>query len=541
MKENDRAELNITGYTSDGEGVGRADGEAVFVPGAIAGEVCLVRIVNVGKTCAHGVLERVLRPSAHRIAPDCPYFPACGGCDFRHMDYGEELALKKQRVLDALARIGGVELPGLSICPSPRLDGCRNKAQYPVSLQKGRAVCGFYRAGTHEVVDVKSCRLQPPAADRIREAVLAWMASCGVPAYDERTRTGCIRHIYLRFGFQTGQILVCVVGSRDSAPAPEALVKALRSAAPEITSVVFSANRKPGNTVLGDRFETLFGPGYIEDELLGLRFRLSPRSFYQVNPEQAERLYQQALAFAALTKNDTALDLYCGTGTITLLLAREAGRAVGVELVEQAVADARENAARNGVQNAEFFCADAGEAARRFAAESRRPDVIVVDPPRKGLSEDVTAAMLEMQPARIVYVSCDPATLARDCRRLSPSYRLASAASFDLFPRCAHVETVVQLVLRNPVTHINIHVDVEELVQDKRGQATYPQIKEYVLEHFGLKVSSLYIAQVKQKLGIIERENYNKPKNEDAVQPQCPPDKEKAITDALKHFGMLPD
>lgn len=442
LKESDRCTARITGYTSDGEGVCRVDGEAVFVPGALAGETCLVKIVNVGKTCAHAQIEKILTPSPHRQTPDCPYFPDCGGCDFRHMDYEEECALKKQRVLDAFSRIGGIDLPELPFFPAPKLDGCRNKAQYPVARQHGRAVCGFFRARTHEVIPVETCRLQPPAADRVRRAVLAWMAEQNVPAYDERAQTGCVRHIYLRFGFATGQLLVCVVGNCTEVPAPEFLVRALRRVAPEVTTVVFSFHRKPGNAVLGDRFETLYGPGFIEDTLLGLLFRLSPRSFYQVNREQAEKLYEKALEFAALTKTDTALDLYCGAGTITLLLAKAAGRAVGVELVEQAIVDARENAARNGIENAEFFCADAGEAARRFAAEGRAPDVVVVDPPRKGVSEDVIAAMLAMKPRRIVYVSCDPATLARDCRRLGAGYRAEKAASFDLFPRCAHVETV---------------------------------------------------------------------------------------------------
>jgi 23S rRNA (uracil1939-C5)-methyltransferase len=443
LKESDRCTARITGYTSDGEGVCRVDGEAVFVPGALAGEECRLRIVNVGKTCAHAKLEQVLEPSPHRIEPDCPYFPACGGCDFRQMDYEEELSLKKQRVLDALTRIGGLAVRELPITGAPALDGYRNKAQYPAANQKGRAVCGFYRARTHEVIAVERCRLQPPEADRIRAAVLSWMSENHVSVYDERAHKGCVRHVFVRFGAATGQILVCVVGFCRSVPAPKELVAAVLAAVPETTSIVFCFNDKHGNTVLGDRFETLCGPGWIEDTLLGLRFRLSPRSFYQINHAQAERLYEKALEFAALTKDDTALDLYCGTGTITLLLAARAGTAVGVEIIPEAIADARENAQRNGVPNAEFFCADAGEAARRFAENGTRPDVIVVDPPRKGVSADVIEAMRAMAPRRIVYVSCDPATLARDVKLLSEDYRFERAEAFDLFPRCAHVETVV--------------------------------------------------------------------------------------------------
>ena len=303
---------------------------------------------------------------------------------------------------------------------------------------------------------------------------------------------------------------------------------------------MLSVNTKRGNAVLGDRFLTLHGPGSIEDTLCGLNFRLSPRTFYQVNHHQAQRLYQMAISQAGITKADTVLDLYCGVGTITLAMAGAAGKVIGVEVVPQAVEDAKDNAARNGITNAEFFCGDAGQAALELEKSGVRPDVVVVDPPRKGLNADTIEALHRMSPRRIVYVSCDPATLARDVALLKErGYTLKTAAAADLFPRCAHVETVCLLVLRNPVTHVNIDVDVEEMVQDKRGLATYEQIKDYVLEHSGLKVSSLYIAQVKQKYGIIERENYNKPKSEDARQPQCPLEKERAITEALKHFGML--
>ena len=539
MKTNDVLDLTVTGYTSDGEGVARSDGEVVFIPGAIAGETVRARIVNVGKTCAHGKIEKVLTASSHRVQPECPDFPDCGGCDFWHMDYDEECRLKQQRVIDALTRIGGVEITELPMHGAPRCEGYRNKVQFPVAAQKGRAAAGFFRARTHEVIDIQSCRIQPECADRVRAAVLRWMELYHIRAYDERSHTGYIRHIYLRVGEKTGQLLVCVVANCETLPKKKQLCQALLTAEPTITGIVVSYNTKKGNTVLGTREEVLHGPGYIEDELLGLRFRLSARSFYQVNHDQAERLYEKALEFAALTKKQTALDLYCGTGTITLCLARVAGKAIGVEVVDAAILDAKQNAARNGIENAEFFCADATEAAKRFAASGIRPDVIVVDPPRKGVSLDVVDAMAERAPERIVYVSCDPATLARDVKLLlQRGYRFETAEAFDLFPRCAHVETVCLLVRRNSL-HIDIDVDVEKMLQEKRGQATYPQIKDYVLEHSGLKVSSLYIAQVKQKCGIIERENYNKPKSEDAKQPQCPPEKEEAIKEALRHFGMI--
>ena len=318
------------------------------------------------------------------------------------------------------------------------------------------------------------------------------------------------------------------------------LFRSLREHCPELTGIVLDINKQKGNVVLAGDFYTLWGEPELTDRLCGLTFTLSPQAFYQVNPVQAERLYERAVEYAVNAPTDQVLDLYCGAGTISLCLARKAAHVIGAEIVPEAIENARRNAERNGIENAEFLCADAGAAAAELARRGVRPDCIVVDPPRKGMSPDAIDAMVSMQPPRIVYVSCDPGTLARDVKLLTQhGYTLTQVLAVDMFPQTPHVETVCLLVLRNPVTHINIDVDVEEMVQDKRGLATYEQIKDYVLEHSGLKVSSLYIAQVKQKYGIIERENHNKPKSEDARQPQCPLEKERAITEALKHFGML--
>lgn len=446
MKENDVLTLQITGYAANGEGVARHDGEVVFVPRAIKGETVRARIVNVGKTCAHGEVLEVLQPSSHRLPPACPDFPACGGCALWHMDYEEESAYKSQRVVDALTRIGGVAVETLPFHPAPSCESYRNKVQFPVAEQKGKPIAGFYRARSHAVVPITSCRIQPACADKVRAAVLSWMEQYRIRAYDERTGTGDVRHIYLRVGKQTGQLLVCLVVNGKDLPRKKALLTAVQAAAPELTSLVLNYNSARGNTILGTREEVLFGAGSIEDVLCGLRFRLSVRSFYQVNHDQAEKLYEKALEFAQLDSSRTALDLYCGTGTITLCLARQAGHAVGVEVVDAAIEDAKQNAARNGITNAEFYCADAAEIAKRFAGEGRHPDVIVVDPPRKGVSLGVIEAMAAMAPARIVYVSCDPATLARDVKLLTArGYRLARAEAFDLFPRCAHVECVALL------------------------------------------------------------------------------------------------
>lgn len=446
MKENDVLQLHITGYASNGEGVARHDGEVVFVPRAIQGETVRVKIVNVGKTCAHGEILAVIKPSPHRVEPACPDFPACGGCAFWHMDYAEECAYKRQRVIDALTRIGGVTLAELPFHPAQSCEGYRNKVQFPLAEQKGRPVAGFYRARSHNVVPVTACRIQPACADAVREAILGWMERYAIAAYDERTGKGYVRHIYLRVGKQTGQLLVCLVVNGQSLPRTRELLRAVQTAAPDLTSLVLNYNSSRGNTILGTREEVLFGTGDIEDVLCGLRFRLSVRSFYQVNHDQAEKLYETALKFAALDESQTALDLYCGTGTITLCLAKRAGHAVGVEVVDAAIRDAKQNAARNGVSNVEFYCADAAKIAKQFAEEGRRPDVIVVDPPRKGVSPDVIDAMAAMAPQRIVYVSCDPATLARDVKLLTErGYRMQQVEAFDLFPRCAHVETVVLL------------------------------------------------------------------------------------------------
>ena len=447
MKANENYSVEIVGAAIDGRGIARVEGQVLFVPGALPGERCLVRVVNIGKTAAHGKLLRVEAASPHRIEPDCPYFPACGGCDFRHADYALETELKRQRVLDALNRIGGCGLENLKITGAAEQDGYRNKVQYPVQEQNGRAEAGFFSAGTHRVIPIAHCRIQPDCADAIRAAVLRWMEQYKIRAYDEKTGRGYIRHIYIRRGTVSGETLVCISANCKQLPRSAELTAAIHAAAPDVTSIVFTPNEKKGNTILGDTFPPLYGPGWIQDTLCGLTFRLSPAAFYQVNHDQAEILYRKALQFAALSGTETVLDLYCGTGTITLCLAREAGRAVGVEVVPQAIEDAKENAKRNGLADkTEFYCMDAGQAAQMFAAKGERPDVIVVDPPRKGVSPDVIEAMAAMGPRRIVYVSCDPATLARDVKLLRErGYALQTAEAVDLFPRCAHIETVCLL------------------------------------------------------------------------------------------------
>ena len=439
-------EARITDYTSEGQGVAHVEGCAVFIPNAIAGETVLVRIEKAQKTWAAGKILEITEKSPHRIQRQCPISSSCGGCDFWHMDYGEETRLKAERVKTCLNRLGGESLEDVPILAAPSCLGYRNKAQYPVARKKDRAYAGFFRSGTHEVVENKRCLILPEETDAVKDAVMDYVNQHGISVYDESAHKGLLRHIYVRRGVVSGQVLVCLVLNGDKLPHTDALLKRLQTI-PGFTTLVLSVNTKKGNAVLGDKFLTLYGPGYIEDTLCGLTFRLSPRSFYQVNHHQAQRLYEAAIAQAEITKEDLVLDLYCGVGTITLAMASAAGKVMGVEVIPQAVEDAKDNAKRNGIDNAEFFCGDAGQAALELEKNGIKPDVVVVDPPRKGLNADTIEALHRMSPRRIVYVSCDPATLARDVALLKErGYRLKNALAADLFPRCSHVESIVCLI-----------------------------------------------------------------------------------------------
>ena len=531
----------IEDYTAQGQGIARVEGCAVFVPDAIAGEVCQIRITKAAKTWAAGEIVSISQVSPHRINRQCPQGKRCGGCAFPHMDYAEECRLKRERVRQALNRLAGENLAQVPLLPAPSLTAYRNKAQYPVAPGPHGPVAGFFQAGTHRVIAAPRCAILPPEMDQVRDLVVAYMARFHVSAYEEATGKGLVRHIYVRKGWVSGQILVCLCVNGRRIPRQEALISALAQV-PGFATLVLSVNEKPGNSILGEEFHTLCGPGWIEDTLCGLTFRLSPRSFYQVNHEQAQRLYALAIAAGEIGPEDTVLDLYCGVGTITLAMARAAGRVIGVEVEPQAVADAQANARRNGVTNVEFLCGDAGQAAQTLAQRGLTPDVVVVDPPRKGLSLPVIQAVEAMNPRRLVYVSCDPATLARDVALLkTKGFALRNTQAVDMFPRCAHVETVV-LLSKGEIDSKKVRVEFSLEEMDMSGfqkGATYEQIKAYVLEKYGLKVSSLYISQVKRKCGLDVGQNYNLSKKEDAKVPQCPPEKEAAIMEALKYFRMI--
>ena len=546
LQKNQILTLRIERLSSDGSGVAHsADGEAVFVPGTAPGDEARVRIVKDCGRYAFGILDELLTPSPDRVPVDCPVAGPCGGCSLRHLDYAAELRAKQESVLDAFRRIGGLEVPVLDILPSPEVDRYRNKVQFPVGVDKNGAPCiGFYAGRTHRIVPCPDCKLQPGLLNEIGNALCAFFAQQGIRPYDEQIGKGLVRHIFLRRGAHSGQIMVCLVCTRAKLPHAEQLCTALREQFPAISTILLNVNAKNTNVILGSENHILYGPGYIEDTLCGVPVRLGPLSFYQVNTLAAERLYGFAAQYAQLAPDDTLLDLYCGMGTIGLSMADQCRELIGVEIVPEAIESAKANAARMGeavAAKSRFFCADAGKAATQLATEGLHPDIVMLDPPRKGCDEATLSAVVRMAPRRVVYVSCNPATAARDAAWLEKNgYHAEKVQPVDLFPRTKHVEAVLLLTKLNVERYIEVDVSMDELdVTAAESKATYNEIREHVWEHHQLRVSNLYIAQVKQKYGIIERENYHKAKNENAKQPQCPKEKEYAIVEALKHFKMI--
>ena len=547
LQKNQILTLRIKRLSSDGSGVAHsADGEAVFVPGTAPGDEARVRIVKDCGRYAFGILDELLTPSPDRIPVDCPVAGPCGGCSLRHLDYAAELRAKQESVLDAFRRIGGLEVPVLDILPSPEVDRYRNKVQFPVGVDKNGMPCiGFYAGRTHRIVPCPDCKLQPGVLNEIGNALCAFFAQQGIRPYDEQNGKGLVRHIFLRRGAHSGQIMVCLVCTRAKLPHAEQLCTALREQFPAISTILLNVNAKNTNVILGGENHILYGPGYIEDTLCGVPVRLGPLSFYQVNTLAAERLYGVAAQYAQLTPDDTLLDLYCGMGTIGLSMADQCRELIGVEIVPEAIESAKANAARMGkavAAKSRFFCADAGQAATQLAAEGLHPDIVMLDPPRKGCDEATLSAVVRMAPRRVVYVSCNPATAARDAAWLEKNgYHAEKVQPVDLFPRTKHVECVIALS-KGEIDSKKVRVEFSLEGMDTSGLqkgATYPEIKARVLEQTGLKVSSLYISQVKQKCGLEVRENHHKAKSENTKQPQCPKEKEDAIVEALKHFQMI--
>ena len=557
MQKNDTAVVEITDIGVNGEGIGKVDGYTLFIKDAVIGDTVEAKVMKAKKNYGYARLMKVLEASPDRVTPRCAFARKCGGCQIQEMSYERQLAFKAQKVRGSLERIGGFSPELLDRVMEPALGmdepfGYRNKAQFPFGTDKeGNPVTGFYAGRTHDIIANTECALGVPVNREILEIILDFMKKNQIPSYDEKTGKGLIRHTLIRYGFTTREIMVCLVLNGRELPHAEELVSELEKI-PGMTSITLSPNMRQTNVIMGDSFEVLWGSGYITDYIGGVKYRISPLSFYQVNPVQTENLYSLALEYADLKGNETVWDLYCGIGTISLFLAQKAEKVYGVEIIPQAIDDARENAKINGIENVEFFVGKAEEVLPSWYQEhaasgtasggsGARADVVVVDPPRKGCDETLLRTIVEMAPERIVYVSCDPATLARDLKVLcEKGYELVRGRAVDMFPETVHVETVVLLSKLNTKQHIEVELNLDELdLTAAESKATYEEIKEYVLEHTGLKVSHLYIAQVKQKYGIIERENYNKPKSENSRQPKCPPEKEAAITEALKHFGMI--
>ena len=547
LQKNQVLTLQVERLSSDGSGVAHSpEGETVFIPGAAPGDEARVRIVKDCKRYAFGILDEVLTPSPDRIPVDCAVAGPCGGCSLRHLDYGAELRAKQENVADAFARIGGLDVPVLPIVDSPEIDRYRNKVQFPVGTDKaGRPCIGFYAGRTHRIVPCPDCRLQPGILNEIGNTLCAFFAEKGIQPYNEETGKGLVRHIFLRRGAHSGQIMVCLVSTRAKIPSADELCTRLKEAFPDIVTILLNVNAKNTNVILGSETHTLYGQGYIEDTLCGVPVQLGPLSFYQVNTLAAEQLYGIAAEYAQLTPDDLLLDLYCGMGTIGLSMADHCRELVGVEIVPEAIESAKANAARMGTAvsaKSRFFCADAGQAAAQLAAEGLHPDVVMLDPPRKGCDEATLSAVVRMAPRRVVYVSCNPATAARDAAWLEQNgYHAEKVQPVDLFPRTKHVECVIALS-KGEIDFKKVRVEFSLEGMDTSGLqkgATYPEIKARVLEQTGLKVSSLYISQVKQKCGLEVRENHHKAKSENTKQPQCPKEKEDAIVEALKHFQMI--
>lgn len=452
LKKNDIVKIEITGMTSEGSGVGRVDDIAVFVPNTAVGDILNAVIIKTSKRYAIGKALEILSPSKDRIEIDCKYFNQCGGCTYRHITYESELAIKEQYVKDAVSRIGGFKnLKVNPIVAGNSRNGYRNKAQLPVGVNKdGKLIMGFYAYHSHRIVNSDCCLLQPPIFNEISTIVREWAAEYKVIPYDECTHTGTLRHLYIRCGEKSGEIMVCLVVNGKGIKGEKELSVRLENSIPNFKSLIINRNTDNSNVILGKNCRTVFGSDYITDILCRLKFNISPLSFYQVNRTQAEKLYGIAQQYANLQGEEILLDLYCGTGTIGLSMAHKAKELIGVEIVEQAIENAKANAKLNNISNARFICADAAAAAQRLEKENTKPDVIILDPPRKGCDKELILAVVRMAPKRVVYVSCDAATLARDMKLFAEQgYIPQEVTPVDMFPATAHVECVVLMTRVN--------------------------------------------------------------------------------------------
>ena len=543
FRKNDLVTLEIEDCGIDGEGIGKADGFTVFVKDAVIGDTVTAKIIKAKKNYGYGRLMEVLKPSPYRVEPKCEFARQCGGCQLQALSYDQQLVFKTNKVKGHLERIGGfTDIPMEPIIGMDELFHYRNKAQFPVGRNKeGKIVTGFYAGRTHNIIENRDCALGVAENKEVLDRVIAHMEKYGIEPYNEATGKGLVRHVLIRYGYFTKEVMVCLILNGNKLPKEEQLAKSLCEI-PGMTSITINVNKKRSNVILGEEICLLWGQEYITDRIGDISYQISPLSFYQVNPMQTQKLYAKALEYADLHGQETVWDLYCGIGTISLFLAQKAKFVRGVEIVPAAIENAKENAKLNGLENTEFFVGKAEEVLpREYKKNGVYADVIVVDPPRKGCDETLLETMVEMNPERIVYVSCDSATLARDLKYLCErGYELRKVCPVDQFGMTVHVETVVLLSQQKPDDTIEIDLDLDELdATSAELKATYQEIKDYVLKEFGLKVSSLYISQVKRKCGIEVGENYNLPKSENARVPQCPKEKEDAIKAALKYFAMI--
>lgn len=543
FRKNDLVTLEIEDCGIDGEGIGKADGFTVFVKDAVIGDTVTAKIIKAKKNYGYGRLMEVLKPSPYRVEPKCEFARQCGGCQLQALSYDQQLVFKTNKVKGHLERIGGfTDIPMEPIIGMDELFHYRNKAQFPVGRNKeGKIVTGFYAGRTHNIIENRDCALGVAENKEVLNRVIAHMEKYGIEPYNEATGKGLVRHVLIRYGYFTKEVMVCLILNGNKIPKEEQLVKSLCEI-PGMTSITINVNKKHSNVILGEEIRLLWGQEYITDRIGDISYQISPLSFYQVNPMQTQKLYAKALEYADLHGQETVWDLYCGIGTISLFLAQKAKFVRGVEIVPAAIENAKENAKLNGLENTEFFVGKAEEVLpREYKKNGVYADVIVVDPPRKGCDETLLETMVEMNPERIVYVSCDSATLARDLKYLCErGYELRKVCPVDQFGMTVHVETVVLLSQQKPDDTIEIDLDLDELdATSAELKATYQEIKDYVLKEFGLKVSSLYISQVKRKCGIEVGENYNLPKSENARVPQCPKEKEDAIKAALKYYAMI--
>ena len=541
VEKNKTYEIKIAALGSNGEGIGRIEGYTVFVEGALPPETCLVLIVKTRKHFGYGKLLEILTPSPDRREPCCPVAKQCGGCQLQHLSYAAQLAYKTKEVQDDLERIGGIT--DVTVRPAIGMEEpwrYRNKAQFPVGQGKDGCAIGFYAKRSHRIVDTKQCFLQNERNDAIVALVRDFLNEFQIPLYDEETHTGLVRHILTRIGRSSGEVMVCIVLNGKRLPHSEVLVERLQRIE-GMVSIVLNVNREKTNVILGRKIITLWGKDTITDSLDSIEFEISPLSFYQVNPVQTEVLYEKAVELADLKGDETVLDLYCGIGTISLFFARKARQVFGVEIVPEAIADARKNAERNNITNAIFAVGAAEEVIPRlYREEGIAADVVVVDPPRKGCDARLLETILQIAPEKVVYVSCNPATLARDLAVLAAGgYHVREVQPVDQFPHTNHIETVILLSRKAPDAEIKVRLDMSELdITSAESKATYKEIQEYVKNKYDLHVTNLYIAQVKREFGIIERENYNTGEGKAKV-PQVTPEKREAIIDALKYFQMI--